>query len=284
MSLIDVQEVWYSYSAEVMALNGVSMKIEQKETIALIGQNGGGKTTLAKHLNGLLKPTRGQVLVKGIDTRKVPANRLALTVGYIFQNPSHQIFSSRVWDEVAFGPKNAGLKPDEIEERTRRAVDSVGLSGFEQTHPYDLDYGKMKLLTIASIMSIRPEVYCLDEPTTGQDHQGRRRVAELIRNLNQNGATVIVITHDMRFVAEVAKRIVLIAGGRIVADGQTREIFEKTNILAGAQIRPPQVTQLAHALADCGVPPNLMTVRELRDSIAGIIRGEKEERQACLRT
>ncbi len=272
MTLIDVRDVWFSYGNEVMALKGVSLKIEKKETIALIGQNGGGKTTLAKQFNGLLKPTKGQVLVKGADTRQVPANRLALTVGYVFQNPAHQIFSSKVWDEVAFGPKNAGLKPDEVNERTRSAIESVGLSGFEQVHPYDLDYGKMKLLTIASIISIKPEVYCLDEPTTGQDHQGRKRVAELIRKLNENDATVIVITHDMKFVAEVAKRIVLVAGGRIVANGPTRDVFEKTEILEGAQIRPPQMTQLAHALADCGIPPNLMTIREMADSISSSIR------------
>jgi len=276
MSLIGVQDVWYTYDNRFMALSGVSLGIEAKETIALIGQNGGGKTTLAKQFNGLLKPTKGRVLVKGIDTRKVPANKLALTVGYVFQNPSHQIFSSKVWDEVSFGPKNAGLKPDEVDERTRWAISAVGLSGFEQTHPYDLDYGKMKLLTIASIMSLKPEVYCLDEPTTGQDHQGRRRVAELIRELNDAGSAVIVITHDMRFVAEVAKRIVLVAGGRIVADGQTREIFEKTDILARAQIRSPQITQLAHALADHGVPPNLLTIKELADCLASIIRVEKE--------
>jgi len=254
-----------------MALNGVSLEIEPKETIALIGQNGGGKTTLAKQFNGLLKPSKGRVLVKGIETREIPTNKLALTVGYVFQNPSHQIFSSKVWDEVAFGPKNAGFSEQEIEERTKWAIGAVGLSGSEQTHPYDLDYGKMKLLTIASIMSIKPEVYCLDEPTTGQDHQGRRRVAELIQDLNESGSTVIVITHDMRFVAEVAKRIVLVAAGNIVADGPTREIFEKTDILAKAQIRPPQITQLAQALGDCGVRRNLMTVREAADSIGAMI-------------
>jgi len=254
-----------------MALNGVSLKIEPKETIALIGQNGGGKTTLAKQFNGLLKPTKGRVLVKGVETREIPTNRLALTVGYVFQNPSHQIFCSKVWDEVAFGPKNAGFDAQDIEERTKWAIVAVGLSGFEQTHPYDLDYGKMKLLTIASIMSIKPEVYCLDEPTTGQDHQGRRRVAELIRDLNESGSTVIVITHDMRFVAEIAKRIVLVAGGKIVADGPTREIFEETDTLAKAEIRPPQITQLAHALADCGVRQNLITVREAADTIGAMI-------------
>ncbi len=275
MSLIDVQDVWYSYGNEVMALNGVSLQIEPRETIALIGQNGGGKTTLAKQFNGLLKPTKGQVLVKGVATSKVPANKLALTVGYVFQNPSHQIFSSKVWDEVAFGPKNAGLAPQEIEARTEWAIDAVGLSGLEQTHPYDLDYGKMKLLTIASIMSIKPEVYCLDEPTTGQDHQGRKRVAELIRSLNDAGSTVVVITHDMKFVAEVVKRIVLVAEGKIVADGRTREIFEETDTLAGAQIRPPQITQLAHALAGLGVRQDLMTVREAADSILGMVHAGK---------
>jgi len=275
MSLIDVQDVWYSYGNEVMALNGVSLQIEPRETIALIGQNGGGKTTLAKQFNGLLKPTKGQVLVKGVATSEVPANKLALTVGYVFQNPSHQIFSSKVWDEVAFGPKNAGLAPQEIEARTEWAIDAVGLSGLEQTHPYDLDYGKMKLLTIASIMSIKPEVYCLDEPTTGQDHQGRKRVAELIRSLNDAGSTVVVITHDMKFVAEVVKRIVLVAEGKIVADGRTREIFEETDTLAGAQIRPPQITQLAHALAGLGVRQDLMTVREAADSILGMVHAGK---------
>ncbi len=271
MSLVDVQDVWFSYGKEVMALRGVSLKVERKERVALIGQNGGGKTTLAKQFNGLLKPTKGRVLVKDADTRQVPTNRLALTVGYVFQNPAHQIFSSKVWDEVAFGPKNAGLTPDEVNERTRSAIESVGLAGLEQTHPYDLDYGKMKLLTIASIMSIRPEIYCLDEPTTGQDHQGRRRVADLIRSLNEAGAAVVAITHDMRFVAEVAERIVLVAGGRIVADGPTREIFGKTDILAGAQIRPPQITQLAHALADYGVRPDLMTVGEMAEFLAGML-------------
>jgi len=272
VSLIEVQDVWFSYGNEVMALKGVSLNVEERETIALIGQNGGGKTTLAKQFNGLLKPTKGHVSVKGVDTRQVPTNRLALTVGYVFQNPAHQIFSSKVWDEVAFGPKNAGLKPEEIDDRTRSAIKSVGLAGFEQTHPYDLDFGKMKLLTIASIMSLRPEVYCLDEPTTGQDHQGRRHVAELIRDLNQNDAAIIVITHDMKFVAEVAKRIVLVADGKIVADGPTREVFQKTGIPAAAQIKPPQITQLAHALADCGVPPSLMTIRELAESLARIVR------------
>ena len=214
MTLVDVEDVWFSYDSEVMALKGVSIAIDKGETIALIGQNGGGKTTLAKHFNGLLKPTKGRVLVKDVDTKFVPANRLALTVGYVFQNPAHQIFSSTVRDEVSFGPRNARLSEAEVTRRTAEAIEKVGLKGYENIHPYDLDYGKQKLLTVASIMSMNPEVYCLDEPTTGQDHKGRWRVADLIRKLNESGATVIVITHDMRFVAEVVRRVVLIRTAR----------------------------------------------------------------------
>lgn len=272
MTLIEAEDVWFSYDHEVMALQGISISIGKGETIALIGQNGGGKTTLAKHFNGLLKPTRGRVLVKGVETKDLPANKLAFTVGYVFQNPAHQIFSSRVRDEVSFGPRNAGLSPQEVEKTTSEAIEKVGLKGYEDVHPYDLDYGKQKLLTIASIMSMNPEVYCLDEPTTGQDHRGRRMVAELIRKLNNSGATVIVITHDMRFVAEVAKRVVLIANGRILADMATKEIFERLDLLKSAQIKPPQITLLACALSSYNVPRNTTTIQEMAEAVRILLR------------
>jgi energy-coupling factor transport system ATP-binding protein len=272
MTLIEVEDVWFYYDHEVLALQGVSIAIGKGETIALIGQNGGGKTTLAKHFNGLLKPTKGRVLVKGVDTKNVPANKLSFTVGYVFQNPAHQIFSSRVRDEVSFGPRNAGLSRDEVERRTLEAIERVGLKGSEDVHPYDLDYGKQKLLTIASVISMNPEVYCLDEPTTGQDHRGRWKVAELVHKLNSSGATVIVITQDMRFVAEVAKRVVLIADGKILADMPTREMFEKLELLRSAQINPPPVTLLAHALAAYTISQNILTVSEMAEMLKGRVR------------
>src|SRR3989304_7279194 len=272
MTVIDVQDVWFSYNHEVIALQGMSLTIDEAESIALIGQNGGGKTTLAKHFNGLLKPTKGKVFVKGVETRTLPANKLAFTVGYVFQNPAHQIFSSKVRDEVSFGPHNAGLSSDEVERRTAEAIEKVGLKGYEDVHPYDLDYGKQKLLTVASIMSMNPEVYCLDEPTTGQDHKGRWMVADLIHRLNDSGATVGVITHDMRFVAEVAKRVVLIADGRILADMEKKEIFEKSEMLRCAQIKPPQITDLAHSLTRYNVPASILTVTEMADALQSILR------------
>lgn len=272
MTLIDVDDVWYSYIHGVMALKGVSVQIAKGETIALIGQNGGGKTTLAKHFNGLLKPTKGRVLVNGVDTKTLQANKLAFTVGYVFQNPTHQIFSSTVRDEVSFGPRNAGLSQSEVERRTAEAIEDVGLKGCEEIHPYDLDYGKQKLLTVASIMSMNPEVYCLDEPTTGQDHRGRWMVANLIGRLNATGATVIVITHDMRFVAEVAKRVILIADGKILGDMSTKEIFERTDMLKSAQIRPPQITQLAQSLGAYKVPSNILTIRQMAGVMENLLK------------
>jgi len=276
VTLIQVEDVWFAYNHDVIALKGVSLMIRERETIALIGQNGGGKTTLAKHFNGLLKPTKGRVLVKGVDTKYVPANRLAFAVGYVFQNPAHQMFSSTVRDEISFGPKNAGMSHSEIERRTEDAIEKVGLKGFEDVHPYDLDYGKQKLLTIASVMAMNPEVYCLDEPTTGQDHRGRKMVAELVRRLNAAGATVIVITHDMRFVAEVARRVILIADGSILADMPTQEIFERLDLLRSAQIRPPQITELAHALEPFRIPPNLLTISQMADALRGILKDPQE--------
>lgn len=265
--VIDVQGVWFSYVPSFFALEGISLEIRTGETIALIGQNGGGKTTLAKHFNGLLKPTKGQVLVNGVDTKQAPASKLAFTVGYVFQNPANQIFSSKVYDEVAFGPRNAKLSEAEVDARVRDALGEVGLSGFESVHPYDLDYGKMKLLTIASIISMRPQVYCLDEPTTGQDHAGRRRVADLLRRLNREGATTIVITHDMRFVAEVAERTVVISNGKILADASTRRMFNSPEILTAAKLKPPQVTQLAQSLRANNIPQDTLTIQEMATAI-----------------
>jgi energy-coupling factor transport system ATP-binding protein len=267
LSLIEAKDLWFSYNHDVMALQGINLEIGKGERIAFIGQNGGGKTTLAKHFNGLLKPSKGRVLVKGSKTTDVPTNRLASIVGYVFQNPANQIFSSSVHDEVAFGPRNIGLSPEEIERRTTEAIEKVGLSGFESVHPYDLDYGKQKLLTIASIISLNPEAYCLDEPTTGQDHRGRRMVAQLIGQLNDAGATVIAITHDMRFVAEVTNRVILIASGRILADLPTREMFQHVDLLKSAKIYPPQITMLAGALEPYDIPRNTLTITEMADTI-----------------
>ncbi len=269
--IIETKNLWFSYSPEVTALRNINLEIYKGELIALIGQNGGGKTTLAKHFNGLLKPTKGDVYVKGQNTKDVPANRLALTVGYVFQNPAHQIFTSKVYDEVAYGARNEGLNEEEVKERVEYALEEVGLIGYEDWHPYDLDYGKMKLLTVASIISMKPEVYVLDEPTTGQDHKGRRVLADLVIKLNKEGNTVIVITHDMKFVARTAKRTILLANGEVIKDGATNEVLHDLETLKKAMIKPPQVVQLAYSLKSYGVPTNILTIDDAFNSFKKLI-------------
>ncbi len=271
--IIKVEDLWYQYpESNFWALRGINLEIQRGELIALIGQNGGGKSTLAKNLNGLYKPTKGRVLVEGLDTKEVPTQEIVKRVGYVFQNPSHQIFESKVWDEVAYGPKNFGLSEDEIRERVEWALSLVGLQGYEDTHPYDLDYGKMKLLTVASVLAIKPDVLVLDEPTTGQDHKGRWILADLSKKLNKEGFTIVTITHDMRYVAEVAERTILIANGQILMDGPTRKVLTDIETLRKAAIKPPQVVQLAYALRDKGVELDALTVREALEQFKKILK------------
>ncbi len=271
--IIKVEDLWYQYpDSDFWALRGINLEVHRGELIALIGQNGGGKSTLAKNLNGLYKPTKGRVLVEGLDTRTTPTQEIVKRVGYVFQNPSHQIFESKVWDEVAYGPQNFGLPEDEVKERVEWALSLVGLQGFEDTHPYDLDYGKMKLLTVASVLAMKPDVLVLDEPTTGQDHKGRWILADLSKKLNKEGFTIITITHDMRYVAEVAERTILIANGQILMDGPTRKVLTDIETLKKAAIKPPQVVQLAYALRDKGVEIDALTVREALQQFAKYLK------------
>lgn len=272
--VIRVEDLWFRYpGSDSWALRGVNLRVSQGEVIAFIGQNGGGKTTLAKNLNGLLKPTRGRVLVEGLDTRTTPTHELVKRVGYVFQNPTHQIFESSVWREVAYGPRNLGLPPDEVERRVRWALSEVGLSGYEDYNPYDLDYGKMKLLTIASVLAMKPNVLVLDEPTTGQDHAGRRTLASLVRKLHGEGFTIIIITHDMKFVSENAGRTVLIANGQVVLDGPTRSVLQAVEVLKENAIKPPQIVQLSLELQRRGFKLDALTLQEAVEQVKKILRG-----------
>jgi len=272
--IIRVEDVWFRYEgADFWALKGVSLTIKKGELLAIIGQNGGGKTTLAKNLNGLLKPTKGRVLVDGLDTKTAPTHEIVKRVGYVFQNPSHQIFESTVWKEVAYGPTNLGLSPEEVKQRVEWALSEVGLQGYEQYNPYDLDYGKMKLLTVASVLAMKPQVLILDEPTTGQDHAGRHLLSNLSKKLNREGFTVVIITHDMRFVAETVNRVVLVSNGEILMDGSTREVLNAFDVLKKAAIKPPQIVQLASELRKKGVDINALTIEEALQEILKHYKG-----------
>lgn len=271
---IEVEDVRFRYTtAGPEVLHGVDMVVERGEYLALIGQNGGGKTTLAKHVNGLLKPVSGAVRTMGVDTRAAPVAQLARTVGYVYQNPDHQIFAQRVRTEVAFGPRNLKLPPAEVDRRVDEALDLVGLRGYADDFAFALGRGNRQKLAVASVLAMSPPVLVVDEPTTGLDLQGSRGILDLLGAWNADGRTIVVITHDLAMVAERVPRTVVVSEGRILADGPTRRVLSDAPLLRRAFLRPPQVTRVAQRLGRFGIPGDVMTVAELRGHLRTALEG-----------
>jgi energy-coupling factor transport system ATP-binding protein len=245
--LLVVEGLGHRFADGREALTDVSFTIGRGELVALIGRNGSGKTTLAKHLNGLLRATTGRVRLEGRDVATCPLEEIAQRVGFVFQDPDHQLFAATVEDEVAFGPRNLGLPADEVTRRVDEALAAVGLE-IRAADPFLLDKGARQRLAVAAILALRPEVLVLDEPTTGLDWLEQRRMLELLRALHRAGRTVVVITHTPWVIAEYAERVVLLAQGRLRFDGSARDFFADPARVAEAAFRAPEVTRLGQAL------------------------------------
>ncbi|MCL4458930.1 MAG: energy-coupling factor ABC transporter ATP-binding protein [Chloroflexi bacterium] len=255
---VAVEEVRFAYPDGFASLRGIDLTIREGEFLAIIGQNGSGKTTLVKHFNGLLKPTKGDILVMSQNTGKRSTAELAKIVGYVFQNPDHQICNETVYKEVCFGPQNLGLSKAEIEGRIDKSLAEVGLVNKKEEHPFFLSKAERQRLAVASVLAMEPPILIIDEPTTGQDARQSREIMELVRHLRDTGRTIVVITHDMKLVAEYCQRTVVMANGRILLDGATRQVFSAIDTLKQAYIEPPQVTLLGQALGF----PGILTVEE----------------------
>lgn len=264
-SFIQVRALHYVYADGTEALRDINLSVEEREFVAFIGQNGSGKTTLSKCLNGLFKPSQGDVIVDGLDTRTTPIAQMVRRVGYVFQNPDHQLFNANCWDEIAYGPRNIQLPEEEVKTRVAEAAKVVGLSEmYFGEHPFFLTKGLRQRVAIASILALKPRVIIVDEPTTGQDAKQSLEVMDFLRELNEKyGHTVIIITHDMPIVAQYAKRVVVMGLGRILADGPTAQVFRQPEVLAETFIEPPQITQLAQRCQSLGFDPGTLTVDEL---------------------
>ncbi len=245
---IRISDLHFTYPTGVDALQGISLAIEPGEQVAIIGQNGTGKTTLVKHLNGLLQPTRGQVLIGDWDTREHSVAKLARRVGYVFQNPDEQLFSKNVGTEVAFGPRNLGYDAARVETLVRDALSLTELSDKVETNPYDLSATWRKMVALASVISMDTDIVIFDEPTTGQDAVNIARIANVIKTLRERGRTVITITHDIDFCAENFERVIALSQGRILLDGQANEVLGQEQILATTYVDPPQLTRLGKRL------------------------------------
>ncbi len=262
---ISVQHMSYSYPDGTQALRDIDLKIDRGEFIALIGQNGSGKTTLSKCLNGLYKPSRGEVIVDGLDTRSTSIVQMVRRVGYVFQNPDHQLFSANVWDEIAYGPRNIQLPADEVRARVEEAAAIVGLTSDDyEEHPFFLTKGMRQRVAIASILALQPHAIIVDEPTTGQDIPQSLEIMNFLQRLHdEQGHIIIIVTHDMPIVARYAKRVVAMGQGQVLADGPTAEVFANTPALAQTFVEPPQITQLAQRAAHLGFDPRTLSVDEL---------------------
>lgn len=227
---------------------GISHVAAGSGPIALIGENGAGKTTLVKLVAGLLRPQAGEILIEGQSIRGRTAAQIARTVGLVFQNPDDQLFKSRALDEAMFGALNLGLTPEEAEWRARQALERVGLGAIAGENPYDLSLGQRKMLALASVLAMQTPILILDEPTIAQDHPGVERIGRLVRELQAEGRLVIVITHDMEFVASYCPQVVVLAGGEVLAAGSTRVVFARAELLRQAGLEPPATLRLARAL------------------------------------
>ena len=265
--MIEIKDVFFTYPNGVEALRGVSLSIPDGEFIAIMGQNGAGKTTLVKHFNGLLKPTRGEILVDGVNTQKVSVATLARNVGFVFQNPDHQLFCETVEDEVAFALRNFDFEEKVIKRRVAWALNLLDLEEYRKTSPFMLSGGERKRVALASVLAWDPQVVILDEPTIGQDHKQKERLRQFIVQLTAQQKTVIIVTHDVEFVAECAPHVILMANGKIVAEGSARQMLTNLDLVTQASIAPPQITQIFLGLTDLGLPTDLIDIHAAKEAL-----------------
>lgn len=252
--VITLKDVHFSYPNQQRALKGINLTIYEGEMLAILGRNGSGKTTIARHIIGLLQPDRGSVRVLGKDVSQTPTHILAQEVGYCFQNPNHQIVSFNVRDEMLFGLKAHQIDPSEHEDRIRRALELVDLIGEIDSDIFSLGKGQKQRLALASVLTLNPKILIIDEPTTGQDPQMTREIFEILNNLNKLGVTIVIITHRIDHAAAYAQRAIVINKGEVAFDGPVLRLITKPDILDENSLTLPDVTKLALQLRPHGIP------------------------------
>lgn len=272
-NIIEIKNVTYNYvedEVEYTAVNNVSLDIKRGSFTVILGHNGSGKSTLAKMLNGLNRPSSGDILVDGINTRDEENEFLIKKkVGMVFQNPDNQLVASIVEEDVAFGPENLGLEPKVIRQRVDEALKAVGMYEFRNSTPHHLSGGQKQRIAIAGIIALEPECIVLDEPTAMLDPKGRQEIINTILRLNkEKGITVVLITHYMEE-AEKADRVLVMNDGDFIADGTPKEIFKNVKMLKSVGLDVPQTTELLYALNQNGmaVPTDVLSIEETADAI-----------------
>ncbi len=241
--MIKFDHVSFEYEASETAVRDLSFEIGAGEFVALVGENGAGKSTVTKLIDGLLKPKSGTVTVAGLDTKKTKTSELARHIGFLFQNPDRQLCKNTVRAELAFGLELAGRGGEYIAAKVGRLLEDFGFDG--DRAPFTLSRGERQRVALASLIALEPEIMILDEPTTGLDYKECMQVMGAIGGLNAGGVTVLMVCHDMEVVLDFARRVMVLSRGRLLADGPTREIFRNAAVMEAASLAPPQIIQLA---------------------------------------
>lgn len=270
--MIEFEKVSASYDGELPILRDVSFRIPDGDFVAFVGTNGAGKSTTMRLVNGLLKPSSGQVLIDGVPTTQLRTSQLAAKVGFLFQNPDRQICCSTVREELLFGFRAQGRADAEAQAKVDAMIERFGFDG--DAEPFLLNRGTRQLLALASIIVMEPPVVVLDEPTTGLDFHECAKVMDVIAELNAHGTTVIMVCHDVEVVADYARRVIAMTAGQVVADGETFAVLRNRDVLARTHLLPPQVVDVALRLAEDGAvetasPVALAdTLDEMADALA----------------
>jgi len=261
---IEIKNASFKYPNGFLAIDNINLTIESGEKVAIVGQNGAGKTTAVKMINGLYKPSEGDVLIDGVNTKDKTTAKIAKTVGYVFQDPDDQIFNSKVITEIEYMPRYFKLSEKEIRERVDYAVELTDIGEYLQHNPYEIPYPIRKFVTIAAVIVTRPNYLIFDEPTAGQDKHGTELLSNLIDRLQTDGKTVITITHDMEFAVHNFNRIVVMAHKNIIADGSPKDVFWNESVVTDARIKKPVIGQLANQLNMDG---NILFCNELIEKL-----------------
>ena len=274
--MLEVKDLKYSYNKDYQALKGVSLKIERGQMGALLGKNGAGKSTLFLHLNGIYEPDEGKVFIDGEELKydKKSLLKFRQKVGIVFQNPDDQIFAPTVEEDVAFGPLNLGLSMEEVQDRVEDALERVGMSGFEKKAPHHLSGGQKKRVAIAGILAMKPELMVLDEPTAGLDPQGVEDLSKLLKELNEEGITILISTHEVDLVPNYADKVFVLVDGLLIGEGTPKEIFAQPEILEQANLKVPIVTELFQQLEKDGFDMENdypLTIEEARNKFLNLL-------------
>lgn len=273
---LSTENLSFTYPDGTQALKNINIEIEKGEKVAIIGPNGAGKSTLFSHFNGLTEPTSGCVKIEGkaISFEKDELLKVRQKVGIVFQNPNDQLFAPTVKEDIAFGPMNLGLSYGEVEKRVEDALKMVGMENYEDKTPHHLSGGQQKRIAIAGIIAMKPEIMILDEPTAGLDPDGVEKVLNIMNQLNKEGMTLIISSHDIDMISKYADKIFILYNGEIIESGNKNKIFSDMELLKKAHLRTPITTEILYNLKESGLNVNTEKI-SVKDTCAEIIKAKQ---------